>query len=904
MTYRKKLIEVALPLEAINQGSIPETENPFLKGHPRAIHNWWARTPLSVSRAFLFAQLIDDPGNDFPPEQAKAKREVLIEFVAKLATWGATNDQDLIYQAQELIKEQFNGEIPEFWDPFAGRASIPLEAQRLGLKVTSSDLNPIAVTMQKCLLKFPQRFKDRPPIHQSSLLAQADWKGCSGLIEDIKWFGSQINERAIAKLSEAYPSTPYGGRITTWLWARTVKCNNPVCGAFTPLMRSFQLSNKKGRKTWIEPEIDRSHGTPRVTFSLRSGKGKPPSGTVGKGKGAICICCQNPLSFDYLRGQGQEKKFGHQLLAMVQDAKGGRIFIPASSEHEEAATAVKSVWEPDTILPKQALGFRVQLYGFTKYSELFTERQLYTLTTLCELISELREELISSQACEKSYADALTTYLACALSRLTDYCCSFATWNPTNENVGHLFTRQAIPMVWDFAEANPIYGKLSFTTAVEWVANSLKLTPQTATSAQVYQLDATKNDLSFSTPPIISTDPPYYDNISYADLSDFFYTWLRPILKEVDPQTFSTLLTPKAAELVASPFRHEGSAEKAKEHFQEGFLNVFRKLYTHANSEVPITVYYAFKQEEEESLGSDGRASTGWETMLEGLLESNFQVTGTWPARTNKKARTRALGSNALASAIVIVARPRPVDALKSTRRQFLSELKTELPKALRILLQENVAPVDLAQASIGPGMAIFSQYAAVLENDGSPMRVRTALQLINQILDEFLTEQEGEFDGDTRWALTWFEQYQFDLGQYGDAETLSKAKNTSVQGMVDAGILEAKSGKVRLLKRDELKSDWNPASDSRMPDWEIAQYLIHELDQKGELGAAALLAKLGDRAEAARDLAYRLYSLCDKKGWTQEAIAYNSLVISWPEITRLASDVKQSVPVQQDFGF
>ena len=337
--------------------------------------------------------------------------------------------------------------------------------------------------------------------------------------------------------------------------------------------------------------------------------------------------------------------------------------------------------------------------------------------------------------------------------------------------------------------------------------------------------------------------------------------------------------------------------------FKRGFLNVFSKLNKHANSEVPITVYYAFKQEEEDAY-DDSRASTGWETMLEGLLESNFQVTGTWPARTNKKARTRAIGSNALASAIVIVARPRSIDVSKSTRRQFLSELKTELPKALRILLQENVAPVDLAQASIGPGMAIFSQYAAVLENDGSPMRVRTALQLINQILDEFLTEQEGEFDGDTRWALTWFEQYQFNEGQYGEAETLSKAKNTSVQGMVDAGIMEAKAGKVRLLKRDELKPNWNPADDSRMPHWEITQYLIRALEQHGEVGAAELLVKLGDRGEVARDLAYRLYSLCDRKGWSQEGIAYNALVIAWPEINRLASKVKQSMPLQQDFGF
>ncbi len=456
-------------------------------------------------------------------------------------------------------------------------------------------------------------------------------------------------------------------------------------------------------------------------------------------------------------------------------------------------------------------------------------------------------------------------------------------------------------MTWDFAEANPMSDSTgNFNGAIEWIVKVLEVAFPNSQS-KVHQHDAIAPHPNDTTPKLISTDPPYFDNIGYADLSDFFYVWLRRSLGSVYPNICSTLLVPKAQELVATPYRFGGSKQKAKEFFEEGLSKTFERLNKVVHSDYPLTVYYAFKQEETDQKGQDDEsvASTGWETILEGLIQSNFSIHGTWPMRSELSNRMVASGTNALASSIVLVCRPRPADAPKITRRQFLTELKRDLPPALKTLQQGNIAPVDLAQASIGPGMAVYSKYAAVLENDGSPMRVRTALQLINQILDEFLTEQEGEFDSDTRWALTWFEQYQFNEGQYGDAETLSKAKNTSVSGMVEAGILEAKGGKVRLLKRSELKPDWDPSSDNRITDWEIAQYLIHELDQKGEMGAAALLAKLGSRGEMARDLAYRLYSLCDRKSWTQEAIAYNSLVISWPEITRLASEVKPNEPTQ-----
>lgn len=467
-------------------------------------------------------------------------------------------------------------------------------------------------------------------------------------------------------------------------------------------------------------------------------------------------------------------------------------------------------------------------------------------------------------------------------------------------------------MNWDFAEANPLSDSTgNFSGAIDWVAEVIE-SSACGIPGIAKQLDATVTDNSPNR-IVISTDPPYYDNIGYADLSDFFYVWLRRSLGSVYPNLFNTLVAPKAQELVATPYRFGGDKHEAQKFFEKGLGKAFEQMRDFAHADYPLIIYYAFKQAEtdEPSPRSNGhpspeglRASTGWETMLEGLIQAGFSITGTLPMRTELSNRAIASNTNALASSIALVCRPRPENAPSATRRQFLNKLKQELPQAVAKLQKANIAPVDLAQASIGPGMAVFSRYSKVLEADGTPLRVRTALQLINQLLDEFLTEQEGEFDSDTRWGLIWFEQYQFSEGRYGDAETLSKAKNTSVQGLVDSGILNAKGGKVRLLRREELPKDWNAASDDRLPDWEATQYLIRTLDQRGETGAAELLAELGDRGEVARDLAYRLYSICDRLGWSQEAIAYNSLVISYPEIARLAARAKQQpAPVQQELG-
>jgi putative DNA methylase len=954
---KKKLIEVALPLEAINKESAREKS--IRHGHPSTLHLWWARRPLAACRAVLFASLVDDPSSHpdkFPTEEAQEQeRQRLFDIIGKIITvekkgkteqivkglvsWDDLNNPEVIEAAQreiarsiawnrgeeppkstEEIRAYLQKYAPPVYDPFCGGGSIPLEAQRLGLEAHGSDLNPVAVLITKALIEIPPKFKDKPPVNPEAQkkLKTARWYGAQGLAEDVRYYGQWMRDEAFKRIGHLYPKVTlpqeYGGgeaTVIAWLWARTVKCPNPACGAQMPLVRSFALSTKKGKEAWVEPVIDRVQEAPVVRFEVRTGKGKVPDGTMNR-RGSVCICCKTPVSFDYIRNEGKAGQMNAQLMAIVAEGERQRVYVSPNDKHLETATSAQPDWKPEAPLPDNTRDIRPQLYGMPTYGDLFSSRQLLALTTFSNLVSEVREQvkynandarilddnllLCKGGVGATAYADAVATYLAFAIDKAADYWSVICSWHTSGEKMRNTFARQAIPMTWDYAECCPFSDSTgNWMACVDWIWKVIAIT-NCQIQGIVNQRDATLLDCTIK--PKISTDPPYYDNIGYADLSDFFYVWLRRSIGELHPDICSTLLVPKEPELVATPHRFGGEQQKAKEFFEIGLGKAFTRMRETGNSDYPLTVYYAFKQSESED-DEDNKnvnaviASTGWETMLEGLIKAGFTITGTLPIRTELSNRTVASGSNALASSIVLVCRPRPETAPSATRRQFLTELKRELPEALKNLQQGNIAPVDLAQASIGPGMAIFSRYTQVLDADGSPMRIRTALQLINQMLDEFLTEQEGEFDADTRWALTWFEQNQFNEGLYGDAETLSKAKNTSVQGLVNGGILTAKSGKVRLLRRDELPDNWNPTTHTRTSDWETTQHLIRTLDQKGETSAATMLSQLGDRGERARDLAYRLYNICDRKSWTQEAIAYNSLVISWAEISRLATETK-----------
>jgi putative DNA methylase len=738
-----------------------------------------------------------------------------------------------------------------------------------------------------------------------------------------------MRDEAEKRIGHLYPKAKlpkeYGGgeaTVIAWLWARTVKCPNPACGAQMPLVRSFALSTKAGKQAWVEPVVDRSQQPPVMRFEVRTGTGKPREGTVNR-RGTSCLCCNTPVPFDHVRAEGRAGRMGTQLMAIVAEGARGRVYLAPTPEHEAiAARAAQFVPTdvPDTDLPEQALGFRVQLYGMTKHRDLFTPRQLVALTTFSDLVGEARARVLRDAVAAglpddgmpleqggtgaTAYADAVATYLAFAVDRGAESWCSLARWQSTGDKVAGAYARQALPMLWDYAEVNPFSSSTrNFGDAIAWVAEVLEfLSPANAGFAT--QHNASASTASSALCKLIGTDPPYYDNIGYADLSDFFYVWMRRTLAYVYPSLFGTLLVPKTQELVATPYRFGGDKEQARTFFEAGLGKTFANLRETTLREYPVTVYYAFKQTESDD-GDEGEddlvsvASTGWETMLEGLIRAGFSITGTWPMRTERSARSVSLGTNALASSIVLVCRPRPDDAPLTTRRDFLAALKRELPPALRDLQRGNIAPVDLAQASIGPGMAIYSRYSRVLEADGSAMAVRTALALINQAMDAYLAEQEGEYDADTRWALAWFEQYGFEEGAYGVAETLSKAKNTSVSGMVEAGILAARGGKARLLRREELPTDWTPAGDARLTVWEVAQQLIRRMQEQGEDSAAALLAQVGGLGETARDLAYRLYVICERKGWAQEALPYNALVVAWSDVGRMAGEVRESAPVQ-----
>ncbi|MBE9136931.1 DUF1156 domain-containing protein [Nodosilinea sp. LEGE 07088] len=974
MTYRKKLIEVALPLEAINMESAREKS--IRHGHPSTLHLWWARRPLAACRAVLWSSLVDDPSSwpeKFPTEEDQTReRQRLFDILGRitietdrrgntkqvvrgLVSWDDIKDPAVIDEGQreiarslawgrgeepptqpDAVREYIAKYAPPVYDPFAGGGSIPLEAQRLGLEAHASDLNPVAVLINKALIEIPPKFKDMPPVNSEDRKRAKleSWKGAQGLAADVRYYGKWMRDEAFKRIGHLYPkvkvvreedgnyrhateaelSNPKKFKVEeltviAWIWARTVKCPNPACGCEMPLVRSFQLSTKKGKEAWVEPEIEQTFIRPQVNFGVRTGKGKAPQETVGR-KGARCLACNTPVPLEFVRQEGRVGRIGHQLMAIVAEGTRGRIYLPPIKDQENIASKDKPSWKPEAAVAGQNLrDIKPPTYGMTTYGDLFTNRQLIALTTLSDLVMSAKNQamhdtklanlshdevpLSKGGTGDQGYVEAIATYLGMAVSKLADASTTLVRWKPSMDQAIATFGRQALPMVWDYAESNVFNGAAGdYSTTLN---NMLRVVKEQTTSSQgiVIQHEATTQHKNDIIPKLISTDPPYYDNISYADLADFFYIWLQRSIGFIYPELCSTLLAPKIQELVAFPYRFNGSKEKAQIFFEEGLGNAFNRIHSISHVDFPFSVYYAFKQAETDQQGkNDGLvASTGWETMLEGLIKADFSIDGTWPMRSELSNRMIASGTNALASSIVLVCRPRPTDAPKATRRQFLNELKRELPKALKTLQQGNIAPVDLAQASIGPGMAIYSKYAAVLESDGAPMRVRTALQLINQTLDEFLAEQEGEFDRDTRWALTWFEQHQYTDGPYGEAETLSTARNTSVKGMEEAGILIARGGKVRLLKRDELPQTWQPEADSRTPDWEAAQHLIRTLLDQGELVAAELLARLGDQGQNARDLAYRLYTICDRKGWATEGVAYNSLVIAWPELTRLAAE-------------
>ena len=909
MATRRKLIEVALPLEAINRESAREKS--IRHGHPSTLHLWWSRKPLATARAVLFAQLVDDPSahpDRFRTEEAQAKeRRRLFDLIEKLVVWENTNDERLLKQAHEEIAKCFDGKPPAILDPFAGGGSIPLEAQRLGLEAHASDLNPVAVLINKALIEIPPKFAGRPPVFPGVAESRmGEWPRATGLAEDVRRYGQWMRDEAEKRIGHLYPKAklPDGGEanVIAWIWARTVTCPNPACGIRMPLVRSWWLGKKKGKEAYVVPKVVDGRVEFTIGHDLKNAPTKDNDGTVSR-TGAVCIGCGSAVPLSYVRAEGKAKRMGAQLMAIAAEGNRRRIYLPPDPEHEAAADVPVPEDVPDTELPEAALGFRVQGYGMTRHADLFTPRQLVALTTFSDLVKEARDKVLADAlaagmpegdrleaggADAAAYADAVAIYLAFLVSRLADLGNRLCGWEPVAECPRHLFGRQAIAMTWDFAEGAPL-GRASGSMAVliEGAVRAMEsrpFAPPLARNGIVSCDDAASRSYKGLA---ISTDPPYYDNVGYADLSDFFYVWIRQCLISDFPVLLGTMLTPKDDELVADPFRR-GGKDCATSYFENGFVRVFDRMRHDGGLDLPITVFYAFKQFER---SNEGAASTGWEALLEGMIRSGWKITGTWPMRTENASRLRGQDSNALASSVVLVCRPRPEEASPTTRRAFLAALKDELPKALKELQQGSIAPVDLAQAAIGPGMAVFSRHSKVVEPDGSDMTVRTALTLINQALDEVLSEQEGDFDSDTRFCVRWFQQFGWDEQPYGRADELSRATNTSVDGLVRGGIFWSRAGKARLLEPSELSDEWDPATDDRVSVWEVVLRLAQALTEQGVDEAARLMAAAGQRVDldAAKELAYLLYSICEKRKWTRSGLLFNGLGTSWTDLSAAA---------------
>ena len=971
----RKLIEVALPLDAINVACAREKS--IRHGHPSTLHLWWARRPLAAARAVIFAQLVNDPGyqqgGGFKygrnKKDAAVERKRLFKIIEDLVLWENTTNEVVLERARAEIRrswrevcelnkdhlqaaELFNPDkLPALHDPFAGGGAIPLEAQRLGLEAYASDLNPVAVLINKAMIEIPPKFAGRPPVNPETrkdrqLFGKA-WTGAQGLAEDVRHYGAWMREQAQQRIGKFYPpvkaicekdgsfrhATPdeitesnsniEELTVVAWLWARTVKSPNPAFSHVdVPLVTTFIVSSKAGKESYVIPVVEGD----RYRFTIKTGTPPPEAdaGTKAEGRGANfrCIVSDIPIGGDYIKSEGQAGRLGQRLMAIVAEGRRGRVYLAPTFEAEAVARTAVPEWRPSGDVPARLTGGTCVPYGLKQWGDLFTSRQLVALTTFCDLVTKARQRVIEDfQALEKShpqlsnlwktddtrgldeggsgpnaYADAVMVYLAFSISKLADRGSSICTWFSERDSTRNTFARQSIPMTWDFAELNTLLGGTgSFEGAVSWTAESLEGASQSGI-AHGFATQADAQTQSISALKVISTDPPYYDNIGYADLSDFFYVWLRKSLRPVFPTLLATIAVPKAEELVATRYRH-GSKEQAEIFFLNGMTQAMHSLAAQAHPAGPLTIYYAFKQSDTKE--TDGTSSTGWVTFLEAVHSAGLQLCGTWPMRTELSNRMVGSGTNALASSIVLVCRKRPTDAPSISRREFIRELNGVLPEALDEMTKGSgderspVAPVDLSQAIIGPGMAVFSKYAAVLEADGSPMSVRTALQLINRFL------AEDDFDADTQFCLHWFEQHGWTEGAFGEADVLARSKSTSVDAMKEAGVLQSGVGKVRLLKWAEYSIDWDPRTDARTPVWEALHQLIRALKQGGESASGVLLASLGGKVEAVRQLAYRLYTLCERLGQAEDARAYNELITSWTGIESAANSAPKPVNLQ-----
>lgn len=926
----KKLIEVSVPLEDINRESAREKS--IRHGHPSTLHLWWARRPLAAARAVVFAQMVNDPGWNNPnptPQEIKKiakQRDNLFKIMRKLVIWENSDNEKVLKEAREEIWKSwretceankdhpdaatlFNPNIlPCGHDPFAGGGAIPLEMQRLGLTAYASDLNPVAVMINKAMIELPPKCAGKPPVNNSVQKIASSWKGCKGLAEDIEYYGRWMRDEAYKRIGHLYPKVeitkemtkdrpdllPYVGEkltVIAWLWARTVKSPNPAFSDLeVPLVSTYWLSNKKGSEAYIQPVINGKKYSFVVKRGMPDDVSKIDHGTKAGGRGSNfnCIFSNTVIDGDYIKSEGMSGRLGSKLIAVVADGKNGRVYLSPTEGMEKIALNLTPKIPAESSLPEKALGFNVQLYGMVKWHQLYSKRQLTALTTFSELLPEVIEKIKTDSNGNEEYANVIATYLSFVIDKCADYWSTVCSWHITRDIVRNTFGRQAIPIIWDYAETNPFSESTgNWISMLDWVWKVVEKLPA-AKEGFVLQADAQTQTISMN--KVVSTDPPYYDNIGYADLSDYFYYWMRPSLKNIYPDVFGTIKTAKDSELIADPHRR-GSKKDAEKYFMDGMTLAMSQLASLSHPTYPVTIYYAFKQAETKE---GNTASTGWETFIEAVIKSGFAITGTLPMRTELGNRMRGIESNALASSIVLVCRRRESDAEMISRKEFIRELNKRLPEALELMTgitpdekqDLKVSAVDLAQSAIGPGMAIFSKYSGVLEANGSKMTVHEALIQINKVLSAYLDKDDDESDEDTKFCKVWFEKHGWKEGEYGEAELLSKAKGTSVEGLVEAGVVKSGGGKVQLIHFKDYPDDWDPQKDKRLPIWEGLHYMVKYHQNGGETKARGLYADLEYMSQSMNLLATRLYQICEQKGWAEDARPYNELTASWQAIT------------------
>ena len=958
--YRKKLIEIDLPLADINKESAREKS--IRHGHPSTLHLWWARRPLASCRAVIFASMVDDPSScpdEFPTIEDQAiERKRLHDIISRLVKWENSNDPDLLAQARleiaksiarqpnkppipdsttqpatpdrhcgldpqstgaategttsmpihtnpceshpQTILQYLAKHAPTIYDPFCGGGSIPLEAQRLGMKAVGSDLNPVAVLITKALIEIPPKFANKPPVNPDAdpmgittgkgrKSQKVPWRGASGLADDIRYYGKWMREEAFKRIGHLYPTIKdengIDRTVIAWLWTRTIPCANPACGINMPMMKTFQLSKKPKNRHWTKPVVNRETNT--ISFKVQNHPADVPTEATVNRNGATCIACKSTVKLDYVRQQAREGKMSEQMTAIVAEGDNKRLFISPNDEHVQTALNAEPEWRPSQAITKNPK-VSALAYGTTHWHQLFTERQLLTLTTFSDLISEVRLQIIENSD-DGDYADAVCLYLALAVGRLSNGSSRFNVWQNLGDKVAQVFGRQAIPMMWDYPESNAFSTQTqNWTAQIEWVAKAVDHTPAESNPGKTLQADASTT-VHANDAPIIVTDPPYYDNIQYADLSDFFYVWLRPILRDTYPELFAGMLTPKMEEMIAAP-----RFEDSKQHFEEGLNKTLRLIRQRCTDDYPSSIFYAYKQQEEEH---GGQTSTGWETMLNALISSGFHVIGTWPIRTERPTGLK-VNVNALASSVILVCRPRPEDAPSITRQQFLDELADEMPKALDQLTREShITPTDLAQAAIGPGMEIYSKYSSVTYISGKPFTVKNALIAINSEVHKYDERETGDLDPESQFCVTWLNQHGFEKGDYGAANVAAQAKNIDVRTLADFhDILTAESGNVQLHNIHyyaPIDYDYEAPIDDRngnMTAWEgclrMAYHMdYHREDAGGIYGSAIVYNAKGSYTDRIERLARILYNYHDARGEAHRAYVFNSIVTQWNDI-------------------